>query len=192
MRVDMIRGSMAAPESMMHIMSDYHRSGGDRMQQHPPSMLDVALDLPPPAAVMRRSAFLSTLPFEPSRGFAEVVGRGKECVNPTILTFLSSCRSLVAPQNAFDMGPLLPGVQVRGYAYGCPILQYGCPILQLKYGESTGIQVVTAISLHHSLQTFLWPLSLFVGQNEVQMHDRAAHSSVLQDAPARPPTQVRG
>ena len=28
MRVDMIRGSMAAPEAMMHIMSDYHRSGG--------------------------------------------------------------------------------------------------------------------------------------------------------------------
>ena len=53
MRVDMIRGSMAAPESIMHIMSDYHRGGGDRMQQ-PPSMLDVALDLPPPAAVMRR------------------------------------------------------------------------------------------------------------------------------------------
>ena len=76
----MIRGSMAAPESIMHIMSDYHRAD-NRAHQPPPSMLDVALDLPPPAAVMRRS--------------------------------------VVGPQNAFDMGPLLPGVQVRELGAFC-------------------------------------------------------------------------
>ena len=78
MRVDMIRGSMAAPEAMMHIMSDYHRSGGSGgpydSRAPPPSMLDIGLDLPPPAAVMRRS--------------------------------------VVPQQHAYDMGPLLPGVQV--------------------------------------------------------------------------------
>ena len=77
MRVDMIRGSKAAPEAMMHIMSDYHRSGGSGpydSRAPPPSMLDIGLDLPPPAAVMRRS--------------------------------------VVPQQHAYDMGPLLPGVQV--------------------------------------------------------------------------------
>ncbi len=54
MRVDLIRGSMAAPESMMRILSDYPNPYA--AQPPPPSMLDIALDIPPPAAVLRRQA----------------------------------------------------------------------------------------------------------------------------------------
>ncbi|GAX72604.1 hypothetical protein CEUSTIGMA_g60.t1 [Chlamydomonas eustigma] len=96
MRVDMIRGSMAAPESFMRILSDYPPP--QQQGPPPPSMLDIGIDLPPPAAVLRRG--------------------------------------IVAPQPIYDMGPLLPGVQ-----------------------------------------------------NEVTLNERAVRSSVLQDGPARPPTQ---
>ncbi|KAF5828210.1 hypothetical protein DUNSADRAFT_18022 [Dunaliella salina] len=52
MRVDMIRGSLAVPESMMRILSDYEPP---LKKEAPPSMLDIGLDLPPPAAALRRS-----------------------------------------------------------------------------------------------------------------------------------------
>lgn len=52
MRIDMIRSSLAAPESMMRILSDYPMVPD---APPPPSMLDIALDLPEPAAVQRRA-----------------------------------------------------------------------------------------------------------------------------------------
>lgn len=54
MRIDMIRKSAEAPEHLMRVIADYIPDHAAAMHQ-PPSLVDIGLDLPPPAALQRRA-----------------------------------------------------------------------------------------------------------------------------------------